>query len=307
MDKIIREIFEKYQIRKTKKQKSAFIEYASEKARAEGYSVNVEKGTFGARNIVVGDPDSAKVIYTAHYDTCSRLPFPNFLTPKSIGLYILYNIAVVIGFLVTAFVIGFVCGAAGAVLGLGSEVSGIIAELAYFALLFLMFFGPANKHTANDNTSGVTVLFGIMKALPESDRQKAAFVFFDHEESGLIGSSSFASAHKNVKKNTLILNFDCVSDGKDIMILTKKDAEKYSDLLKSAFAGNEMLTVDVTKKAFYPSDQANFKCGVGIAAFNRTKSGILYLNKIHTDKDRVYKRENIDFLVESSLRFTEAL
>ncbi len=307
MDNIISEIFKKYQVRKTKKQKTAFIEYTSKKAEEMGYSVNVEKGSLGVRNIVVGEPDSAKVIYTAHYDTCARLPFPNFLTPKNVGIYILYNIAVIIGFFAVAFVFGVVSGVIGSLLNLSPEISGLFAELAYFALLAMMIFGPANKHTANDNTSGVVVLFGIMKALSGEQKDKAAFVFFDHEESGLIGSSSFASAHKNIKKETLLLNFDCVSDGKDIMILTKKDAEPYSGLLQSAFAGNEIFTVDVTKKAFYPSDQANFKKGVGVAAFNRTKGATLYIDKIHTNKDTVFQRENIDFLISGSVKFTELI
>jgi hypothetical protein len=48
----------------------------------------VEKASFGGRNIVIGNPDTAKVLYTAHYDTCARLPFPNFITPKNIFIYL---------------------------------------------------------------------------------------------------------------------------------------------------------------------------------------------------------------------------
>ena len=82
-------VFEKYQVRKTKKQKSGFIGYVSEYAESLGYEHKLEKGSFGARNIVVGDPEKAKEVYTAHYDTCPVLPFPNFITPKNIGIYIL--------------------------------------------------------------------------------------------------------------------------------------------------------------------------------------------------------------------------
>ncbi len=307
MDGIINDIFDRYQVRKSRKQKTAFIEYTEQKAREEGYTVQIEKGSFRARNIVVGDPDKAKVIYTAHYDTCARLPFPNFLTPKSFGIYLLYNIAIVIGFLAVAFVVGGVMGVVGALLSLSGEIAASAARLIYIGLFLLMILGPANKHTANDNTSGVTVLFGIMKALPKDRRADVAFVFFDHEESGLIGSSSFASKHKNVRKGTLLLNFDCVSDGKDIMILAKKEAEAYKDVLSEAYAANGDIEVDVTNKAFYPSDQANFKKGVGIAAFKKTKRGVLYMNRIHTSKDTVYRRENIDFLVEGSVKLTELI
>ncbi len=307
MEKIIDEIFSRYQVRKTKRQKTAFIEYTTQKATEEGYSVQIEKGALGVRNIVVGDPDRARVIYAAHYDTCARLPFPNFLTPKSFGIYLLYSLAVVLGFFFVAFAVGLAVGIIEGVLGAEPTIGVEVARLIYIVLLVLMLAGPANKHTANDNTSGVTVLFGIMKALPAELRDRVAFVFFDHEESGLVGSSSFASKHKEVKKNTLLLNFDCVSDGRDMMIYTKKGAKPYSELLASAFVDNGDITVDITGRAFYPSDQANFKKGVGIAAFKKTKRGLLYMNRIHTSRDTVYRRENIDFLVESSVKLTEIL
>ncbi len=307
MDNIIYEIFDKHQIRKTKKQKTAFIEFTTDIAKNEGYSVNLEHGSFGARNIVVGDPESAKVIYTAHYDTCPRLPFPNFLTPKNFGLYLLYNVAIVLGFFAVAGVIGFTFGLICALLEWPAQIASTAEMIAYWGLLILMLFGPANKHTANDNTSGVTVLFGIMKALPESERANVAFVFFDLEEMGLIGSSAFASAHKNIRDKKLLINFDCVSDGNDIMVLAKNDAQMYSAALTEAFVSTSDIQVGITNKAFYPSDQAKFKRGVGVAAFKKTKGGMLYMNKIHTDKDRVYRRENIDFLVGCSVKLSEML
>ena len=76
-------VFEKYQVRKSKKQKSAFIEYVKERGAECGYCVSVEQGSFGARNIVVGNPECAKVVYTAHYDTCAAMFFPNFLPQKA--------------------------------------------------------------------------------------------------------------------------------------------------------------------------------------------------------------------------------
>ena len=78
MTETTRTIFDKYQVRKSKKQKAAFIEYVENVAKSYGYGVKLEKGYFGAKNIVVGDVENAKVIYTAHYDTCARLPVPNF-------------------------------------------------------------------------------------------------------------------------------------------------------------------------------------------------------------------------------------
>ncbi len=307
MNNIINDIFSKYQVRKTRKQKTDFIEFTISKAEELGYSAKIEKGALGARNIVVGSAENAKVIYTAHYDTCARLPFPNFLTPKNFFVYLLYSLAIVFCFFVVTFVLGFGAGIICAAFNVSPSFSSLIAEIIYICLFLLVFFGPANRHTANDNTSGVTVLFGIMKALSKEQKNNVAFVFFDHEESGLIGSSSFASKHKNIKKNTLLLNFDCVSDGKDILILTKKAAKPYSAALSEAFSGNGNITAEVTSKAFYPSDQAQFKKGVGIAAFKKTKGGMLYIDKIHTNKDTVFERENIDFIINGAVKLVNGL
>ncbi len=309
MTETTQDILNFFQIRKTKKQKQAFITYLAEKANQMGYSLRTEKGMFGARNIIVGDVDNAKVIYTAHYDTCAVLPFPNFIAPKCFILYLLYQIAIIIGFFVVAFIVGFLFGMISVIIGLGSEITSGIAVLVYCGLLILLIAGPANKHTANDNTSGVTTLIDIMASLTDQQKQKAAFVFFDLEEAGLIGSSSFASKHKSIKKETLVVNFDCVSDGNNMLFILRKNARIYADKFKEAFKGNDNIHTEVlTKNIFYPSDQSNFKKGVGVAAFRKTKKlSILYLSRIHTPKDTVYKQENIEFLKQGSIKLLDLI
>lgn len=308
MTEITKEIFQKYEVRKTKKQKTAFIEFVTQKATELGYKVTIEKGSFGVRNIVIGDVDSAKAIYTAHYDTCAVLPFPNFITPKCFLLYLLYQLLITFGIFAAAFFVGTLAGVAASYFDIGSWVSFPAVYLVIFGLFGLMLFGPANKHTANDNTSGVTVLLDIMASLDENDKQNAAFVFFDLEEAGLLGSSAFASKHKKIKKEKLLINFDCVSDGDDILLILPKKARHLANKLNSAFLGDGKIKCEVvTKGVFYPSDQASFKLGVGVAAFRKTKNGLLYLNRIHTKKDTVYEQKNIDFLKNGLIKLLELL
>ena len=302
-----REIFEKYEVRKTKKQKSAFIDYVRGVAEGAGCRVTVEKKG-RARNIVIGDVSQAKVVFAAHYDTCPVLPFPNFITPKCVAIYVLYQIALVAAFLLVAFAIGFAAGLLTAALDLPAAVASTAGSLCYWVLLVLLLAGPANKHTANDNTSGVTAVLDIMLAMPEAERAKAAFVLFDLEEVGLIGSSAFAKAHKNEMKDKLLVNFDCVSDGEDIIFALRKGAKAHAAALEAAFAPNGTYRVEVAAKGiFYPSDQMNFPCGVGVAALRRTRKGLLYMNRIHTKRDTVYNEANIAFLKDGALRLTERL
>ncbi len=308
MTETTQEIFEKYQIRKNKKQKTAFIKYVERLAADWGYSARVEKGTFGARNIVVGDPAKAKVIYTAHYDTCPVLPFPNFITPKCIALYLLYQVGIIFAiFAAIALCIGALAIFA-ATLSLGTDITFWATEIAYFGLLFLLLAGPANKHTANDNTSGVTLLIDIMHELPKEERDSVAFVFFDLEEMGMFGSMSFARKHKREMRDKLLLNFDCVSDGENMLFALRKNAKKYRAAIENAFEAKDGFKVDVADKGvFYPSDQMQFPCGVGVASLRSTKGGLLYMNRIHTRRDVIYREENITFLKNGALELPKLI
>jgi Zn-dependent M28 family amino/carboxypeptidase len=185
----------------------------------------------------------------------------------------------------------------------------VVWEAVYFSGLILMLFGPANEHTANDNTSGVITLVEIMSALPEEEKDSFAFVFFDLEETGLIGSSAFAKKHKVSMKNKLLLNFDCVSDGNNILLALKKGAKGYAPLLEKCFAPNESFKIDVrSKNVFYPSDQAKFNCGVGITALKYSKLlRTEYMDRIHTLKDTVFEEENIEFLKNCTLCLADEL
>ena len=303
-------IFEHYQVRKTKKQKAAFIEHVSSLANNMGYPCKVEKNVFfGTRNIVVGDIDTAKVVYTAHYDTCARVPFPNFITPKCKSLYVLYQFAIVVLFMLVPLFLILVFGSVvGTMLSgeavLSTTISMIMGYVYMLLFMFLLVAGPANKNTANDNTSGVTTLIDIMSAMPDDKKNEVAFVFFDLEESGLFGSMAFSMKHRKAMKNKLLINFDCVSDGNNILFAVKRKAKKYIQALETAFENNGEFNVEISSKGiFYPSDQMNFPCGVGVAALKKSKFlNILYMDRIHTKKDTVYCEENIKFLVDGSIK-----
>ncbi len=310
-------LLQKYQIRKNKKQKSEFIEYVKTESEKMGYTAEVEKGLFGARNIVIGSPKEAKLLFTAHYDTCPVLPFPNFITPKKLSIYIAYQILLVLGLIAIIFAFEFLLGVA---LGLISVVFSIpedifmpiaqaLGVLTYLLVFFLLLAGPANKHTANDNTSGVATLFEIMRDLPEEERKNVCFVFFDLEEMGLFGSAGFKEKHKKDIKNKLLINFDCVSDGNEILLAVNKKANGYIPLLTSSFVSDGRYSVDITSKGvFYPSDQANFDLGVGVAALKYSKRlKTVYMDRIHTKKDVIFEYENILFLKNCAINLVNEI
>ena len=162
------DVLTQFPVRKSKKQKHEFINAIRAYCADLGYKVSVQKGSMGAQNIVIGNPATAKYVVTAHYDTCATLPFPNFITPRNLAAYLAYQIFVL------ALFFG-ICALISALVYLitnDPEISFWIAYLSYFGLFFLMLFGPANKHNANDNTSGVVTLLEIARTMPEIHRHK---------------------------------------------------------------------------------------------------------------------------------------
>ena len=290
------DILTAHPVRKNNTQKERFRQEVQDYLQTLGYSTNVESGSFGSKNLVIGDPDRAKYLVTAHYDTCARMFVPNLITPCNALLFILYQIFVCLLLIVPTLAVGALVGYL--------LHSFFVGYFLWMVLLWtgiaLMLVGPANSSNVNDNTSGVVTVLEIAKSLPENYRKDVCFVLFDLEEAGLIGSASYRKKHKKASESQMVLNLDCVGEGDEIYLFPtsklKKNQKKLADLEK--ITGNfGRKTVTVRKQGFsiYPSDQAHFPYGVGICALNRGKLG-LYLSKIHTPKDTVLDETNVNIL-----------
>ena len=296
-------ILSDWQVRKTKKQKLAFIRLM----QSHFPELRVEESQIiHNRNLVAGDLETAEFILSAHYDTCAVLPFPNFVMPKNILMTVLYSLLICIPFFLIAFGFNFLL----ALVTDNFMLHYWLSLILLFGLIILVFFaGIPNRHAANDNTSGVITLCELMERMPEEMRKKVLFVFFDNEENGLLGSAFFRKLHKKELNNKLILNFDCVSDGDHILLVLNKAArKKYGGRLEAAFQSTAEKTVHLEKSssAMYPSDQAGFPMSAAVAALKKLPLLGLYLDRIHTGRDRVFDERNIEYLCTRTLRFLSA-
>ena len=304
MEYISETILKDYQVRKTKAQKLRFIELM----KNHYPDMRIEEGgLIKSRNLVVGDVEKAKVVFTAHYDTCARLPFPNFITPKNILLYVLYSVLICIPFFLVMGLVEYV------IVRLTDNTllsywGSLLVLLGLFLWVFML--GKPNPNTANDNTSGVILLCELMAALNEEQRENAAFVFFDNEENGLLGSARFLKKHKKEMKHKLLINFDCVSDGDHLLLVANRTARKrYGDVFLNTFrsSGEKIIHLEKSSTTFYPSDQVNFPVNVGVAALKKKKFIGYYLNRIHTKHDVIFEEENIRILRDGGKRLIEEL
>lgn len=300
---MLQALIKNYPIRKSNEQKERFRNFAIGYAKERGLDAKVER-LGDHKNVVVGNPDVAKVVLTAHYDTPNASLFPNIMIPRNKVLFFAYQFLPITLMLVFSLVLSAIIGF---ILFNSREVYMISFIVLYFGSFFLLFRVFVNKNNYNDNTSGVAVLFSIMNKLPESSRNDVAFILFDNEEKGKLGSKAYFKEHKEMIENKLLVNFDCVGNGKDIVFIAKPNAEKseiYTHLLTNFVEKDGFLL------HFYPmkgsesnSDYKNFPMGVGCMACKKTKKGLLYTPYIHTKKDVVCDEKNVEFIANGIIRF----
>lgn len=291
-------ILENHLIRKTKAQKTAFIGFL----RQRYPELRIEEGK-GSRNLILGDPETAGVVLTAHYDTVALGLFPNIIMPCKKGLKFAYSMLTLLPY-IAALLLTFWCGCA---LGASLEHSLLAALIVYYGLYFGKFYvGLPNPSNYNDNTSGILTLLSVYEAMTPEQLQKTAFVFFDNEEYGCVGSKWFYKLHKDVMDSKLLINFDCVGDG-DHFLLVHSDGlpEKWDTPLRQAFRtepGHTMVFASA-KKASHSSDHKHFKYFLSVMAAHDHPLLGLSAGRIHTPRDTVLEEENVDCLTRAVLRF----
>ncbi len=305
MKDYLNDIDSRFPVRNSEAQKEAFREYAISEAQAAGWTAGTVQETGGHNNVVIGDPETARTVFTAHYDTPRRGLFPNLMLPTNKLLKYLYLAAVILPMLAVAIYAGVLVrkltgleGAAGRFVYLG------VYALVYFALFLLLFRGPVNARNRNDNTSGTAAVLTLAQKL--AGDPSAAFILFDNEEKGKKGSRAFAAAHPEIKQNTLIINMDCVGNG-DTFIAGASDpaiADRRYPRLRAALE-SKGGKVFPAAKASMNSDHKSFDKSVGIAAC-LYKNGVgFYTPRIHTGRDTVASPENIERLTDALREFVE--
>ena len=118
LSSISKGVFEKHMVRKSQTQKDDFAKYLQENLPdLENFNIEEYEGN---KNIVIGDINNSKYVFTAHYDTPPTMwVIPNFLTPKNPLVFILFQLVItavilgiggVFGFLGTLIGLHFVVG-----------------------------------------------------------------------------------------------------------------------------------------------------------------------------------------------------
>ncbi len=303
MKNYFKEICSLFPIRRSKEQKARFFDYVVSELKDGRVKKDVLEKEH--ENIIVGDLQNAKVIFTAHYDTPATSLIPNLMMPAnkfiSYVYHLGYPLVLALLSLALAYVVSYFAGL---------EIYYFVA--LYLVIYFVSFFCATrfvtNKNNVNDNTSGVATVLTLAKRI---NKKEVAFVLFDNEEKGLLGSKAMNKKYKDLLKDKLIINFDCVANGKEIIFIAKAGAEKNEGytLFKNCLTAENGFNLNYLsfKSSVANSDYKNFECGVGVMACTKGKIIKFYTGKIHTNKDTVGSEENVNYLVDQMLKFVNAL
>ena len=267
-DRIAREV----PARRKASEKEKFRLWLMGTLRELGYDPKLQRRESALRlggdavNVVVGDPQKAKLIVVAHYDTGVRALLPPLYLPTRPVTAFLYLALTRVRALLGSFV---VCMGVGFALHMPQLPLPLFLLLMVASLLYLRF-GPSETRNLNDNTSGVAALLETAAALTPGCRDKAAFAFLDGGFGGLSGAKGFRAKYPSAKEKTVI-NLNCVAEGGELLILPNKysrwDGEVLDAILDSFENGEHTTTFLKTDGLiYYPSDNRAFRHSFAVCA-----------------------------------------
>lgn len=301
MKDYLNEINDKFPIRRKKDEKAKFADYV--KSELGDDRVKTETLEKDNNNIIIGNPESARVVITAHYDTPAASVVPNMMFPAN-RAGIIVNLLFPVLFALFSFTLAYtVCY----LLDWDGKIAALIYLVVYLGGFYCMTRLFSNKHNKNDNTSGVATVMTLAKRI---DDERVAFILFDNEELGLVGSKAYSKAHSDVMKDKLLINLDCVGNGDQVILMAKERATKtaeYQHLHKAFCVEDDNFTIHHIpfRKASSNSDHKSFLSSVGITAASRGHIAKFVTGRIHTSRDTVADSKNIFFLSDRLSEFLE--
>lgn len=198
-------------------EKEAFLQMLAEELGAMGFATErIQVRSTLANRLLVTRCEQPQVIFTAHYDTPTIMPFWIEWLFTIIGhtRQIMMTIALIIVILLPNFLVA----------GLAARFPSPLWSLAltlFYVLLVLSLFPLLipNPHNREDNTSGVIGLLALACWIKDQPalKDKVQFAFLDNEEWGLLGSGALKThwdKQGHPYQDAVIINLDCISRGR---------------------------------------------------------------------------------------------
>ena len=253
-------------------------------------------------NVIAGDPEKAKLLLIAHYDTGIRPLLPPLVMPTRPVTALLYlaltPVCVLLGSFAASFALTFALDAPHVTLPL------FLALLA--AALCYLRFGPSETRNADDNTSGVAALLETAAALTPRYRGEVAFAFLDGGFGGLAGAKGFRARYPSAKEK-VVVNVNCVAAGDELLILPSRSARWNGEVLDAMLesfdvGGAKPVFLKTDGLTYYPSDNRAFRSSFAVCASKKLRG---FGRIIEPRKSESIDSGNIEILKKSLCKLAE--
>ena len=292
-----KEVCEVYGERMHHTSKKKFRDFIYTVAKDLDYEYKIESGIL-AKNIVIGNPETAEYIITAHYDTPPRLP-------KFFVKHMLFHSLISLPLMFLGF--NFLLSQIFLFFNLPMKFINVVFPLINYLICgglvgyALGLLGNANKKNYNDNSSGILGLLNLMEKYKSDElKNKICFVLTDNEEKGLLGALYYSRKHKKALKAQTIINLDCIGNGDQFNLyycgkneseilkgIKESKQEKYK--FKSIKSGTLSMSDHIAFRKY------NHVCLLSVEQKNNKS---LY-SQIHSINDNNINENNIDFVVST--------
>jgi hypothetical protein len=298
----------RFPIRITRRQKEAFLQELEQALQARHWET--ERITVRAlvkNRILTTVCEKPRLIFTAHYDTPTIMPFwfpPIFYlfghTRQITGMAFLLLLLYLPGALLPV---------------VPPELPWLSLALITLPVIFvlsmitLLIPNPRNRE---DNTSGVIALMALADWLKDKPqlRRQVQLVFLDNEELGLLGSRGLRQVWQergHPYAEAAIINLDCVSRG-EIPLIVYHNHDSLAQRV-TPFVQAYLPQARPIDMAWLPlSDNYTFKRekAINISFANKTLvPGGYYIPRIHSPADNDFTPERLALLLRGLSDFIE--
>ena len=299
---MLEKLLNEYSVRRSKSDKQRFIEFLTN----QNIDFSVDKSKiFKSKNIIIGNPKTAKYIISAHYDTPANLFIPNIILPLNPFLSLLLGFFLSLPILIIFSVLLIPSFSILYDLLYSSFLNKLLCFIIYEALTIFIFlilllivfnFPLSTRYNYNDNTSGIITVLKMQEEISADSKEDICFVLFDNEEKGLLGSRYYKRKYKEELKNQILINIDCVGDGDYIFIFYKNIDQSIIKHINTNPTIIENVVIKKQKDVYCPSDHIGFPQSLNFMTLKKHRK-YFYIDKIHTNKDTNLDIENINKVI----------
>lgn len=309
--------FEKYMntfgTRFTLRQKGRFINEIVNDMKALDYEstlINGKRGMSKVKNLLFGNMKHAKVIVCVPYDTPQRFFWPN---PKYYPLNgnrsNIKELFPVYGPAIVVYLLMFLTIQYTPALTEDLNLQAILIVFTFFMLGFLVFYlfhGFANRKNYNRNSLSVVAALELASKLSKEDRKKVAFLFTDKNKHKHVGAVVAVEDFMKQNRNPNIICLNCFGVG-DVLAIgynpnTKKLAQELNRNNKPKW---KQIELDENKR--FQSMMEHYQKAIMISAGYMDAKGDLTIDGSGTGKDKEYKEENLEAVVNTLEAYVKTL